>query len=91
MRADFKYRSRGIMPLSCADVRLCDRSRGLPPISPATWLLRHVLRAGMNTRGVVLCHQVRVLDLHARKARFSEKAPQSIIDEVLAKIVPLFE
>ena len=47
--------------------------------------------AGLNARGVVLCHQLRVLDLRARKARFSEKAPRHIIDEVLAKIVPLFE
>jgi mRNA interferase ChpB len=47
--------------------------------------------AGLNARGVVLCHQVRVLDLRARKARFSEKAPQNIVDEVLARIVPLFE
>jgi mRNA-degrading endonuclease toxin of MazEF toxin-antitoxin module len=47
--------------------------------------------AGLNAKGVVLCHQLRVLDLSARNARFSEKVPQSIIDEVLAKIVPLFE
>jgi mRNA interferase ChpB len=47
--------------------------------------------AGLNARGVVLCHQLRVLDLGARKARFSEKAPQNIIDEVLARIIPLFE
>lgn len=40
---------------------------------------------GLNVRGVVLCHQLRVLDLNARKARFSEKAPLHIIDEVLAR------
>jgi mRNA interferase ChpB len=47
--------------------------------------------AGLNARGVVLCHQLRVLDLRARNARFSEKAPQNIIDEVLARIIPLFD
>ncbi len=47
--------------------------------------------AGTKVRGVVLCHQVRVLDLHARKARFSEKVPQNIVEEVLARIIPLFE
>jgi mRNA interferase ChpB len=47
--------------------------------------------AGLNAKGVVLCHQLRVLDLSARKARFAEKAPREIIDEVLAKIAPLFE
>src|SRR5947209_4731857 len=44
--------------------------------------------AGLNAKGIVLCHQLRVLDLNARQARFSERAPQSIIDEVLAKIIP---
>jgi mRNA-degrading endonuclease toxin of MazEF toxin-antitoxin module len=47
--------------------------------------------AGLNVQGVVLCNQLRVLDLRARHARFSEKAPQDIIDEVLARISPLFE
>ena len=40
--------------------------------------------AGLNARGVVLCHQLCALDLRARHARFSQKAPQNIIDEVLA-------
>lgn len=31
--------------------------------------------AGTRTQGVVLCNQLRVLDLQARKARFVEKIP----------------
>lgn len=50
-----------------------------------------LMGAGLNVQGVVLCHQLRALDLRARHARFSEKAPQDVIDEVLAKISPLFE
>jgi mRNA-degrading endonuclease toxin of MazEF toxin-antitoxin module len=47
--------------------------------------------AGTNASGVVLCHQVRALDMKARSARFSEKAPDFIVDEILAKVTSLFE
>jgi mRNA-degrading endonuclease toxin of MazEF toxin-antitoxin module len=47
--------------------------------------------AGTLTQGVVLCNQPRVLDLQARKARFIEKVPDFIIDEVLAKLSTLLE
>ena len=46
---------------------------------------------GMKAQGVVLCNQLRTLDLKGRGARFLEKAPDHIVDEVLARIVPLFE
>ena len=46
---------------------------------------------GMKTQGVVLCNQPRVLDLQTRHATFTEKAPQVIVDEVLAKLVTLLE
>ena len=46
---------------------------------------------GMQTQGVVLCNQPRVLDLQARKARFVEQAPDFIMDEVLAKLATLLE
>jgi mRNA interferase ChpB len=47
--------------------------------------------AGTATQGVVLCNQPRVLDLQARKARFIEKVPDFIMDEVLAKLATLIE
>ena len=47
--------------------------------------------AGTNAVGVVLCHQLRALDLKARNGKFSEKAPDFIVDEVLAKVAALFE
>lgn len=46
---------------------------------------------GTQTQGVVLCNQARVLDLQARNARFVETVPQSIIDDVLAKLATLIE
>ncbi|MCX7325155.1 MAG: type II toxin-antitoxin system PemK/MazF family toxin [Hyphomicrobiales bacterium] len=47
--------------------------------------------AGTNATGVILCHQLRGLDLKASGAQFSEKVPDFIIDEVLARVQPLFE
>lgn len=47
--------------------------------------------AGTMTQGVVLCNQPRVLDLQARKARFIEKAPDFIVDEVLSKLSTIIE
>src|SRR3989338_2989916 len=46
---------------------------------------------GTKTQGVVLCNQPRVLDLKARNAKFVEKVPDVIIDEVLAKLQTLLE
>ena len=47
--------------------------------------------AATAAQGVVLCNQVRVLDLQARKGRFIERVPDFIMDEVLARLLPLFE
>lgn len=47
--------------------------------------------AGTNTTGVILCDQLRVLDLKSRQAKRVEDVPSFIMDEVLARIVPIFE
>ena len=48
-------------------------------------------RAGTKTTGVVRCDQPRTLDLAARGGRKLESIPDAIMDEVLAKISPIFE
>jgi mRNA-degrading endonuclease toxin of MazEF toxin-antitoxin module len=47
--------------------------------------------AGTQTTGVVRCDQPRVLDLAARGATKLESLPEAIMDEVLAKLQPIFE
>jgi len=47
--------------------------------------------AGARTVGVVRCDQPRALDLVARRARRLEAVPAAIMDEVLARLSPLFE
>src|SRR5882762_9442363 len=46
--------------------------------------------AGTRTTGVVRCDQPRALDLGARGGRKLETVPAAIMDEVLAKLGPLF-
>jgi mRNA interferase ChpB len=47
--------------------------------------------AGTQTTGVVRCDQPRALDLRARGGKRVERVPESIVDEALSKVGPLFE
>ena len=47
--------------------------------------------AGTKATGVVLCNQLRAIDLRERQATFIERVPDHIMDEVLARVQPLFE
>lgn len=46
---------------------------------------------GIETTGIVRCDQPRVLDLVARNGRRIEALPNDLLDEVLARVVVLFE
>ena len=50
-----------------------------------------LMGAGTRTTGVIRCDQPRALDIGARNGRKLESVPESIMDEVLAKLAPLFE
>jgi len=50
-----------------------------------------LMGAGTRTTGVVRCDQPRALDLRARGGRRVETVPDHIVDEVLSKVIPLFE
>lgn len=47
--------------------------------------------AGTRTTGVVRCDQPRALDLAARSGKKLERVPEPIMDEVLARLAPIFE
>lgn len=53
------------------------------------WSFEVVLPQTMQTSGVILTDQIRVLDWQERKAKFVEKAELSVIEEALAKIFTL--
>ncbi len=44
-----------------------------------------------NTTGVVRCDQPRAMDLAARRGRKIERAPKPVMEEVLARVITLFE
>src|SRR6202171_5896420 len=50
-----------------------------------------LMGAGTQTTGVVRCDQPRALDLAARGGKKLEKIPDTVMDEVLARISPIFE
>jgi mRNA-degrading endonuclease toxin of MazEF toxin-antitoxin module len=47
--------------------------------------------AGTKTTGVVRCDQPRALDLASGGGRKLESVPDEVMDEVLARISPIFE
>jgi mRNA-degrading endonuclease toxin of MazEF toxin-antitoxin module len=47
--------------------------------------------AGTQTTGVIRCDQPRALGLSARGGRKFETVPAEIIEEVLARLAPIFE
>jgi mRNA interferase ChpB len=46
---------------------------------------------GIKTTGVVRCDQPRVLDLTTRHARKVDTLPVDLMDEVLARLNPIFQ
>ena len=46
---------------------------------------------GCETQGVVMCNQPRTLDLAARSGRYVEDAGDALLEEVLARLMPIFD
>ena len=47
--------------------------------------------AGTRTTGVVRCDQPRALDVKARHGKRLERLPPELVEEVLARLAPIFE
>jgi mRNA interferase ChpB len=47
--------------------------------------------SGIKTTGIVRCDQPRVLDVAAHNGRKVDTLPPALIEEVLAKVAPIFE
>jgi len=50
-----------------------------------------LMGVGTQTTGVVRCDQPRALDLRARGGRKVERVPETIVDEVLSRVITIFE
>lgn len=62
---------------------ITNTNRGFP--------LHVALDARVTTTGVVMCEQVKALDISARNVTFKEKAPRDIIEEVIDIIFGFIE
>jgi mRNA interferase MazF len=62
---------------------ITNRSRGFP--------LHVALDERTKTNGVIMCEQVKALDMVARNASFLEKLPQDILDEVIDIVISFIE
>ncbi|MGV8146026.1 MAG: type II toxin-antitoxin system PemK/MazF family toxin [Alkaliphilus sp.] len=49
------------------------------------------LDEGTRTSGIIMCEQVKALDIKARKATFCEKVPKDILEEVLDILLSFIE
>ncbi|MGH2548219.1 MAG: type II toxin-antitoxin system PemK/MazF family toxin [Thermomicrobiales bacterium] len=92
------YEQQGYRPVLIISPTEFNEATKLPVILPITnggdFARRigfSVLLTGIKTTGIVRCDQPRTLDLAARNGRLSESLPQDILDEVLAKVVTIFE
>ncbi|MCK7582316.1 MAG: type II toxin-antitoxin system PemK/MazF family toxin [Chromatiales bacterium] len=49
-----------------------------------------LMGSGTQTTGIVRCDHPRALDIGSRHGRKLESVPQSVLDEVLARVAPIF-
>ena len=94
------HEQRGRRPVLVVTPGKFNKVTGLPVVLPITsggkfarsiGFAVSLSDAGTKTTGIVRCDQLRVLDIRARGGKRVETIPRAIIDEVLAKVVPLFE
>jgi mRNA-degrading endonuclease toxin of MazEF toxin-antitoxin module len=94
------HEQKGLRPVLIVSPEAFNRITRLPVVLPITSGGNFVRTAGFavpltgagtKTTGAVRCDQPRVLDLAARGGRKLESVPDVVMDEVLAKILPVFE
>jgi len=67
------------------------------PITPSGGFAREhgfavsLSATGAQTQGVILCHQIRVLDCKERHASWVESLPEEIVADVLARVRTLLD
>ena len=94
------HEQKGRSPVLIASPEAFNRITKLPVILPITsggnfartaGFAVSLTGSGTKTTGVVRCDQPRALDLAARGGRMLEWVPDAVMDEVLARISPIFE
>ena len=93
-RAGHEQKGKG--PAIVVSNNLYNQFTNLAMVCPITNTNRHFplhveLDERTATNGVVMCEQVKALDLNARNAVFQEKAPQDIVDEIVDLLLGFVE
>lgn len=70
---------------------VCPISGGAAEAARNSGFLISLMGAGLQTHGTVHAHQLKSLDWTARQAKFVEKAPDIIVQEVLDCLIAVFE
>lgn len=87
--------SRPVLVVSPAEFNQVTKLPVILPITNGSEFARRlgfaVAVTGIKTTGIIRCDQPRVIDLVARQARKIDTLPESIMEEVLAKVTTLFE
>lgn len=83
------HEQKGRRPALVVSKTLFNRHTGLAMLCPITNTFRsfpfHVaVPAGSKLTGYIMVEQTRSVDYASRKAKFIEKAPRALLDEVLA-------
>ena len=50
-----------------------------------------LMGSGTQTQGVVMCNQPRTIDMGARNGQWVEYSSSAIVDEVVARLMPIFQ
>lgn len=90
------HEQKGHRPALVVSNHTFNRRTGIAIVCPITNTERHFplhipLGEKTSVTGVVMCEQVKSLDVTARNAVFKEKAPSDIVEEILDVIAGFFE
>lgn len=70
---------------------VCPISGATAEIARNSGFLISLIGAGLSTNGAVHAHQLKSQDWVSRQAKFVEKVPDNIVQEVLDCIIAVFE
>ena len=94
------HEQKGRRPVLIVSPEAFNRVTKVPVVVPVTSGGKFARTAGFavpltgadtKTTGVVRCDQPRAIDLGARSGKKLESIPDTFMDEVLAKLAPIFE
>lgn len=90
------HEQAGHRPALVVSPRAYNRKVGLALLCPITSNIKGypfevVLSTVLKTKGAILCDQLKSLDWRVRKAKKAGTVPPELMDEVVARILPLVD